>query len=50
MVTSSMNEIEHRNVADGTVGSKGGRSPSTLPTGHGGTAQGTARPDPLTPG
>ena len=50
MMKSSMNEIERGDVADGPVVSEGGRSPSTLPTGQGGSAQVAARPAPLAPG
>ena len=39
MMKSSMNEIEHKDAVDGPVVSEGGRSPSTLSTGQGGTAQ-----------
>jgi transposase len=50
MVRSSMNEIEIRDAADGPVHSAGGRSPSALCTGQGGTAQVAARPGALAPG
>ena len=52
MVKSSMDQIERKDAADGPVGSEGGRSPSALPTGQGGTSggSGTARPGPLAPG
>jgi len=46
MVKSSMSEIEPEAVVDGPVGRAGGRSPSTLSTGHGGTTGG----GPLAPG
>ena len=45
MVKSSMNRIKRNDVADGPVGSEGGRSPSTLPTGRNGAGSG-----PLAPG
>jgi transposase len=41
MMKSSMNEIGHLDATDGPVVSEGGRSPSTLSTGHAG---------PLAPG
>ena len=50
MMKSSMNEIELSDAADGPVVSEGGRSPSTLTTGQGGTAQAAARSGPLAPG
>jgi transposase len=50
MVKSSMNEIERMNAADGPVVSEGGRSPSALSTGQGGTARAAARLGPLAPG
>ena len=49
MVKSSMNEIEHRDVADGPVVSAGGRGPYALSPGQGGTVQ-AARLGPLAPG
>lgn len=45
MVKSSMNKIMRNDVADRLVGSEGGRSPSTLSTGHNGAGSG-----PLAPG
>jgi transposase len=45
-----MNDIECENAADGPVGSEGGRRPSTLSTGQGGTVQAAARSGPLAPG
>ena len=45
MVKSSMNGIKRNDVADGRVGSEGGRRPSALSTGHNGVASG-----PLAPG
>ena len=48
MVKLSMNEMEARDESDGPVGNGGGRSPSTLPTGHGDC--GAARLGPLAPG
>jgi transposase len=42
MVKSSMNRIIRNDVADGPVGSEGGRRPSTLSTGHSGAAEGAA--------
>src|SRR5215218_719420 len=50
MVKSSMDEIERKNAADGPVASEGGRSPSTLSIGQGGTGEGPARLGPLAPG
>ena len=50
MVKSSMNEIEHKDAVDGPVVSGGGRRPSTLSPGQGGTAQTAARLGPLAPG
>ena len=51
MVKCSMDETEKKTAADGPVGSEGGRSPSTLPTGRGTpSAQGVERPGPLAPG
>ena len=48
MVKSSMNRIIRKDVADGPVGSEGGRRPSALPTGHNGAGSAASRP--LTPG
>ena len=51
MMKCSMIEIERKDAADGSVGSAGGRSPSTLPTGQDGSAPGgAARLGPLAPG
>ena len=51
MVKSSMNEIEPENAADGPVVSEGGRSPSTLSTGHAAPLmQSGATLAPLAPG
>ena len=50
MVQSSMNKIERSDVIDGPVVSEGGRSPSTLSPGHGGTDQAASRRGPLTAG
>jgi transposase len=48
---SSMNEIDRPDAADGPVGSEGGRSPSTLPTGRAApSAPGAPKPGPLAPG
>ena len=41
---SNMNKIEPDDVNDGPVVSEGGRSPSTLSTGHGGAGQGALAP------
>lgn len=49
MVKSSMNRIIRNDVADGSVGNEGGRSPSALSTGHD-SASGRASSGPLTPG
>jgi len=49
MVKSSMNRIIRNDVADGRVGSAGGRSPSALSIGHNGAAAATAS-GPLAPG
>ena len=48
MVNSSMSRIMQNDVADGPVGSEGGRRPSTLSTGHNGA--GGAASGPLAPG
>ena len=50
MVNCSMKQNDRGDVADGPVGSEGGRSPSMLSTGQVGTAQAAARPGPLAPG
>jgi transposase len=51
MVKLSMNEIERTAAAaDEPVVSEGGRSPSTLSTGQGGTPPAATRPGPLAPG
>src|SRR3712207_6683052 len=50
MVKSGMNEIEHEGAVDEPVDSEGGRSPSTLSTGQGGTAQTGPKVGPLAPG
>ena len=42
MVKSSMSRIIRHGVADGPVGSEGGRRPSALSTGHNGAAEGAA--------
>ena len=42
MVKSGMSRIMRNDVADGAVGSEGGRSPSALSTGHNGAATGYA--------
>jgi transposase len=48
---SSMNEIDRPDAAAGPVGSEGGRSPSTLPTGRAApSAPGALKPGPLAPG
>jgi transposase len=47
MVKSNVNRIIRNDVADGPVGSEGGRRPSTLSTGHTGAAAGSG---PLAPG
>ena len=44
MMKSNMSKIEPDNVNDGPVVSEGGRSPSTLSTGHGGAGQGALAP------
>ena len=49
MVKSSMSRIMRNDVADAPVGSEGGRSPSTLSTGHNGAARDAAS-GPLAPG
>jgi transposase len=47
----SMEKIDHPDAADGPVGSEGGRSPTTLPTGQGApTAASTPKVGPLAPG
>ena len=48
MVKSSMNKVARNHVADGLVGSEGGRRPSTPSTGHNGA--GGAASGPLAPG
>ena len=48
MVKSNMSRIRRHDVADGLVGSEGGRRPSTLSTGHNGAGGGAS--GPLTPG
>ena len=51
MMKSRMNEIEGPDVVDGPVGGEGGRSPSTLSTGHAASpAQSGAKLAPLAPG
>jgi transposase len=50
MVKSSMDEIKRQDAADGPVVSEGGRSPSGLSTGQGGTFQGATQLGPLAPG
>ena len=48
---STMNEIESADAVDGPVGSEGGRSPSTLPTGRAAPpTPGAPKPGPLAPG
>src|SRR5689334_24333816 len=42
MVKSRMSRIIRHDVADGPVGSEGGRRPSALPTGYNGAAEGAA--------
>ena len=49
MVKSGMSRIMRNDVADGAVGSEGGRSPSALSTGHNGAATGYAASGPLAP-
>jgi transposase len=49
MVKSSMNGIIRNDVADGPVGSEGGRRPSALSTGRNGAAEAAAS-GPLAPG
>ena len=44
MVKSSMNRIIRNDVADGPVGSEGGRRPSTLSTGHNGAGSAVSGP------
>jgi len=44
MMKSNMSKIEPDDVNDGPVVSEGGRSPSTLSTGHGGAGQGALAP------
>ena len=46
MVKSGMSRIMRNDVADGAVGSEGGRSPSALSTGHNGAARGYVKPSP----
>ena len=48
MVKSNMSRIRRDDVADGPVGSEGGRRPSALSTGQNGTATGLAASGPLT--
>ena len=50
MVKSSMSKIMRNDVADVPVGSEGGRSPSTLSTGHNGAAARCAGSGPLASG
>jgi transposase len=50
MVKSTMSRIMQNDVADGPVGSEGGRSPSALSTGYNGAAAGSAASRPLAPG
>jgi transposase len=50
MVKSSMSRIMRNDLANGSVGREGGRSPSALSTGQNGTATGCAAGGPLTPG
>lgn len=50
MVKCSMGKNTRDEAADGPVVSEGGRSPSTLSTGQGGTAQTAARLGGLAPG
>jgi transposase len=50
MVKSSMSRVIRNDVADGLVGSEGGRRPSALSTGQNGTGVGCAASGPLTPG
>lgn len=50
MVQSSMNKIERSYVIDGPVVSEGGRSPSTLTTGHGAAGHAAGKCGPLAPG
>jgi len=50
MVKSSMSRIMRNDVADAPVGSEGGRSPSTLSTGHNGAAARCAASGPLASG
>jgi transposase len=50
MVKSSMSKIMRNDVADVPVGSEGGRSPSTLSTGHNGAAARCAGGGPLAAG
>ena len=44
MMKSSMSKTEPNDADDGLVVSEGGRSPSTLSTGHGGAGQGALAP------
>jgi transposase len=44
MMKSSMSKIESKDADDGPVVSEGGRSPSTLTTGHGGAGGGALAP------
>jgi transposase len=50
MVKSSMSGIIRNDVADGSVGSEGGRRPSALSTGQNGAGVACAASGPLTPG
>jgi transposase len=50
VVKSNMSRIKRHDVADGPVGSEGGRSPSVLSTGQNGAAAGGAASGPLAPG
>ena len=50
MVKSNMSRIRRDDVADGPVGSEGGRGPSALSTGQNGTATGVAASGRLTSG
>src|SRR3954451_13732947 len=51
MMKPTMNEIDRPDAVDGPVGSAGGRSPSTLSTGHAArSAPSETRPGPVAPG
>ena len=50
MVMCSMDQKYREEVADGPVGSEGGRSPSALSTGQGAAAKGGTALGPLAPG